>query len=220
MSTSEFDRLLAVLENPIRRRIIHRLSESPSYPLEISGDLGVHQQLITKHLKVMEDAEVVDSEKESSPHGPDRRMYDLTKSMSLTIDFAPDLYAARMFSFEDAALSQPESLGELNDQLDHLSKIKPIDGINPFAKLIADIDKRVDELEVERVVLLNLRSMVMREAKECIKGKGVSLTESKIIHHILNNNQVKPREISGSLDMGEEVVTRILDRLKEKSILR
>jgi len=209
-----------VVENPIRRKIIQRLSQEPTYPLELSRDLGIHQPLVAKHLNVMGEAEVVDAKTESSPYGPERKRYHLTKTVSLTIDFSPDLFSVRMSSFRDAPLSSKYESSKFRERLDRLStKDAGVGGINPFADLIADIDKEVAELEDKRAVLLYLRSLAMRAAKESIKGRDMSIRERTVAYHILNSNERTARNISKSLDMREEAAKRILDRLREESIL-
>ena len=118
MSKTETDKMLTVLGNTTRREIIQRLSQEASYPLELSADLQMHQQLITKHLKMMEKAEVVEVTKESSPYGPDRRMYSLAASVSLSIDFSPDLYNTRMFSLDEVSMSPKHEVAvDLRDRL-------------------------------------------------------------------------------------------------------
>ena len=49
----ELDEILSVLENPIRRRILQKLSRESNYPLQISKELNVSQQAIMKHLRVL-----------------------------------------------------------------------------------------------------------------------------------------------------------------------
>ena len=66
----------------------------------MSKELGFSQQLVAKHLDAMEGTGLVSSLMEESPHGPRRREYLLNKSISLTIDFAPNLFRARLFSFD------------------------------------------------------------------------------------------------------------------------
>lgn len=218
--SNELDAVLAVLGNPVRRRIIKRLSEEASYPLELSGDLSVNQQLITKHLKVMEDVQVVRGERESSPYGPARRMYNLIKSVSLTIDFSPDLFGARILSFGDISpSSRSEKIGEFEDRLGDLSS-EDAKVIDPFAELISDIDRRIGDLESERAGLLHIRSAVMRAAKESIRGKDVSISEKMVAYHILNRNIKNANRISKSLDLRKDTTTQILNRLRDESILR
>jgi predicted transcriptional regulator len=138
------------------------------------------------------------------------------------IDFSPDLYNVRLSSFEDIPLpSKYQTSGEFRDRLDDISKKdRRLEGINPYVDLIADIDRRIGELEDERTVLLYLRSLAMRAAKEDIKGRNMPLRERMVAYYILNDNERTARNISGSLDMREEAVKRILNRLREESILR
>lgn len=214
--------MLTVLENPVRRRIIQRLSQEPSYSLELAGQIGAQQQLVAKHLKVMEEADLVEASREASPRGPDRRMYGLTKSVSLTIDFSPELYGAHMLSLENVPLSsRHEEAREFEERVNRLSGETRLQaGINPYAELIADIDRRVEELDAERAVLLRLRSHAMRAAKDNILGRAASPRERLVIYHILNRNERRASEISKSLDIKKEIIARILDRLRAASILR
>ena len=69
MEDHELDTLLGVLENPIRRRIVKRLSQGPSYALQLAKELGLGQPLVAKHLEMMEGAGVVSSLREPSETG-------------------------------------------------------------------------------------------------------------------------------------------------------
>src|SRR5271157_1987712 len=99
MSQAELDSVLGTVENPIRRRIIARLSQEPNYQLQLSKELGLSQQLVAKHLVTLEGAGLVSSVFEDSPRGPQRKEYLLKKSFSVTVDLAPNLFRARVFSF-------------------------------------------------------------------------------------------------------------------------
>ena len=46
MKQEELDSVLQVIENPVRRRIIKRLSHGPSYALQLSKELSLGQPLV------------------------------------------------------------------------------------------------------------------------------------------------------------------------------
>jgi ArsR family transcriptional regulator len=96
----DLDGLLKILENPIRRRVIERLSQEPNYSLRLSKELGLGQQLVTKHLNLMEDAGLVTTKNQLSPSGPQRRVFNLAKSFSIIIDVGPHLYKQNIIAFE------------------------------------------------------------------------------------------------------------------------
>src|SRR5712691_5270486 len=99
MRQEELDSVLQVIENPVRRRIMKRLSQGPSYALQLSKELGLGQPLVAKHLFVMERAGLVTPTVESSPNGPERKRYSLAKSLSITMDLAPNLFMERGVAF-------------------------------------------------------------------------------------------------------------------------
>src|SRR5271170_6416265 len=114
------DSILLAVENPVRRKILRKLSKAPSYQLQMSKELGFSQQLVAKHLDAMEDTGLVSSLMEESPHGPKRKEYLLNKSVSLSIDFAPNLFRARVYSF-DAPETDPS--GDPNDMFRSLAEV-------------------------------------------------------------------------------------------------
>jgi DNA-binding transcriptional ArsR family regulator len=98
---ADIDVILAVLENPIRRRILKKLSTDTNYPLQLARELNVSQQAIMKHLKVLEDADFVSSvEEPSDKGGPPRKVYVPTKRFSIRIDLGPNTYEENFYAFE------------------------------------------------------------------------------------------------------------------------
>ena len=113
-----------ILENPTRRFIIKRLSEEPNYPLQLAKDLGLGQQLVAKHLRVMEDAGMVESSVEASPYGPKRRIYTLNKNMSVTLDVSTHFFKTKIVFF-DAEPEREEISGTSAFLLDKMDETYP-----------------------------------------------------------------------------------------------
>jgi predicted transcriptional regulator len=218
MRERELDSVLQVIENPVRRRIIKRLSQEASYALQLSKELGLGQPLVAKHLSIMEKAGLVASVLESSPSGPERRRYSLTKSISITMDVAPHLFKERAISFSTspparrAATRQASApMGErvrealaAHDQRSRLSLL---------SKLLNDVDSRIGAVEEERVDLLSSRNELMTEAAKIV-GNLEDLDTRRVVFHILEEHDREVESISRSLDMREMVVRSILDELE------
>jgi DNA-binding transcriptional ArsR family regulator len=56
---AELDRSFLALSHPVRRAIVERLVTGPANVGQASNGLGVSKPAVTKHLKVLEDAGVV-----------------------------------------------------------------------------------------------------------------------------------------------------------------
>lgn len=213
---SKLDVLLTILENPARRKIIGRLSQGPSYPLEIAKEVGIDQQLVVAHLKSMERNGIVKSRMEASPVGPKRRIYFLSQSAYLTVSFGPYLYDEKYFTFE----TLPNKLSkDAIDFLERMEEIKDKDSQNtlePIADLISDIDKKLASLEDEKAVILYIRNLAMKQASKAFEKEKTTPNERRILHFILDEQSNDVDEISKTLNLREALVRDILAKLKKE----
>lgn len=206
-----------ILENPTRRFIIKRLSEEPNYPLQLAKDLGLGQQLVAKHLRVMEDAGMVASSVEDSPYGPKRRIYTLNRNMSVTLDVSTHFFKTKIVFFD--AEPEREEISDtsafLMDKMDEtLEHQKQQEIITPLTKIISEIDKQLEALESERAILLYIRNFAMKEASHIIEPFKNSDTR-RIIRYALDEHDISVENISKSLNLREDVVRQALSKLKK-----
>jgi predicted transcriptional regulator len=203
--------------NPTRRRIIKRLSQEPSYPSQLSKELGIGQALVAKHLEALEDVGVVKSSMEESPYGPRRRQYLLSRSVSVTVDFAPHFFNAQVLSFSTV----PESRGMSSDAADLMNRVNGIPEnasrngkFGLYSSLLADIDGKLDELQDERSILLYIRNYVMKEVAKLIQVADRTTDEKKVLYHVLDGHNRNVQRISECLNLRESLVRRILAEIR------
>ncbi|MBR2255451.1 MAG: helix-turn-helix domain-containing protein [Candidatus Methanomethylophilaceae archaeon] len=137
---NDIDELLSVVENPTRRRILESLVRSPSYPLQLSKELGISQQAVMKNLVIMEQNGLVVSYRENSTLGPMRTVYTPSTEFTVVIDLHAGMFSARI-------LEPPQQSGEADT-----------DDLEEALGRIQDIDARIRELEDERTTLLQERN--------------------------------------------------------------
>ena len=68
VNSRQLDQSFLALSHPIRRGIVERLGQGRATVGEASRDFGVSKPAISKHLKVLEDAGVVEREVEGRSH--------------------------------------------------------------------------------------------------------------------------------------------------------
>jgi len=213
------DSVLLTVENPVRRKIIRQLSKEPSYQLRISKELGFSQQLVAKHLDSMEDTGVVSSQMEASPHGPKRKEYLLNRSISLTIDFAPNLFRARVVEFDPIPeLDLSSSSGEVFRMLAEVMQ-RPEENrkLRPLASLVKEIDKKLADIEDERSVLLYLRNLAMKAVSKAVGGGSTGGWDEKgVVNQLVDENEKGLRAAFKGLNMGDAWVREILAELEKE----
>ena len=217
MDKEELDSALQVMENPVRRKIIKRLSQEPAYALQLSKELGLGQPLVAKHLATMENAGLVKAVSEDSPSGPRRKLYSLAKGISITMDVGPNLFIARGMAF--GARPGKEKTSQEVSQIRH--KVQhAIEGDDESKKLsllseaLDEVDRRMDEIEQERFELLRVRNLAMREAS-MVASKIDELDTRRVLFHILDEHDRGVERISEALNLRELSVKSILEELEE-----
>jgi predicted transcriptional regulator len=217
MSESELDAVLGTVENPTRRMIIARLSEEPNYQLQLSKELKISQQLVAKHLATMEDAGLVSTISQDSPRGPQRKEYLLKKSFSVTVDLAPNLFRARMFSF--GAVPGVQENDERAQMVAQVSEVlrypEGASRIRPLTKVVAEVDKKLKEMEEERAVLLYVRSLALREAARITTSLS-SDDRRKVLRYLMREDGDGIGSMSASLGLQKQVVGEILEEIEKE----
>jgi ArsR family transcriptional regulator len=95
-SVRDFGLILDIIGNNTRRKILATLAREPMYFNPLAKEIGVGQQAILRHMKALEDIELVASYAERSNLGaPDRKYYRLNSSFSLTISISQDFFLNR-----------------------------------------------------------------------------------------------------------------------------
>jgi ArsR family transcriptional regulator len=217
MEQSELDLMLELLENPIRRKIVERLSQEPSYSLQISKELGLGQQLVSSHLDLMEEAGLVESSMQESPTGPKRRAFLLSKSVSVTIDVGPHLFNVEMHSFDDAPKGEtPAVASSFKEEIERI--LKHPDGkkkIGEFVKFFSDIDKKIGEFENARAALLSVRNLAMQRVSAILSQSSRTPEERRVLYHIMSEDDKTIENLSETLNIREAVIREMLKELQK-----
>jgi ArsR family transcriptional regulator len=213
---NNIDSILTMVENPVRRKIIKRLSQEPSYPLELSKELGMGQQLVAAHLGIMERKGLLGSSTQTSPVGPSRKIYFLKKSVYLSVGFGPHLYSEQILSFDTLPSEISEEAEEFISRIRSIQKSSQQARMSTLSDLISEIDLQLDNVEAEKAVLLYVRNLAMKQAVEAMDRTDKTHEERRVLHFILDERSQEVESIAAALNLRESVIREILQSLKKE----
>lgn len=183
----------------------------------MAKELGLGQQSVAKHLKVMEESGLVKSNPQNSPTGPQRRVFGLAKSLSITVDVAPHLFKQDIVFFDLKSKTRqiPEPLESLIERKNNIEACPDWKNkLKPYAKLLSEIDLKLETLEGKRVQLLSIRNLIMRDFSEIIQKIRDSNTR-RVFHLALDEHDQSVRRISQALNLREEIVQQVIQKIKK-----
>ena len=218
---TDFEKVVDVLGNPVRRRLIEKLSEAPDYTLRLSNELNIHQQLAAKHMKVLKNAELVDVIRQKSKKGADKNVFSLNKFYSLQIDFSPNLYNQRLISFNNPSLwtTADDYMDRLEDKVTDLGDEESgIDKINPLGNIVQSIDDELESLEKRRARLLYIRNLAMNASVQALDE--LDRKKRQVMHFILNQGSTTVNAISRHMNLREETIKDLVSDLENEDIVR
>lgn len=194
----DLDRLLNVMENPTRRRILEALVREPHYPLRLSKALGISQQAVSKNLSIMEREGIIVSYRESSSQGPDRTIYEPNMEFTIVMDMRSGMFRTNLFlpaSGGDGAEGETEGRG-----------------LEEAREAISGIDGELREIERRRLELVEERgrliSSVMSRAPYGYRN---------LMYEMLDRPDDTPEEISARLDADEDDIRHMMADAKNAS---
>jgi len=147
----EIDAILRAIENHTRREILRMLVEGRQYALRMAKELRTSQQAVMKHLDVLEEQNIIrKAGEERSDKGAPRKLYEISKSFSLFVDFAPGIFDIREYSIDDVDISDMEMEFEGMD----------------YGEILKKIEEEIREIETRRIKLIKLKEKIIRDLME------------------------------------------------------
>jgi ArsR family transcriptional regulator len=198
---SQLDILLSIIENPTRRRILQELVREPHYPLQLSKELGVSQQAVIKHLKILEDNDLVSCYMEESDlGGPQRKRYVPIMKFTLIVDVGPTYFNAELL---DVDLSRGNDGNETMDehQLEDIGL-----GVSRLRGLISQIDDELGKLQIRRGELVELKERVLSDARRLVEENLDDYQLRRILYEYIHRPEFDLIRIARELTLRDEVV--------------
>ncbi len=218
---SDLDTLLSVIENPTRRRILEALVREPHYSLQLSKELGMSQQAIMKHMKVLEESELVRSyPEESDQGGPTRKLYVPTTKFTIIVDFGPGLFNTAIIRL---ALDQmSNSLLEMHAQTEgseqeggrDLADVS--DKILELRETVAQVDQELEGLQQKRALLIETKEKALEEAGRVVEEQIDDYQARRIIYEFIQKPELELEELASDLGIRDDIVERTLEQINRR----
>lgn len=161
---TDIDRLLSMIENPTRRRILEALAVEPHYPLQLSKKLGVSQQAVMKNLALMEQNGMVTSYRVESNMGPMRTLYVPNEDFTLVIDM-------HTCTFRTTLITAPDDEGESLENHGCRDGEGPLEDYYCYDEevYIGKLDSEIERLDRKRAQLVKERDMLVESLMKRIR---------------------------------------------------
>ena len=142
MESSEMGKLLDILGNETRRRILILLTKRPYFVSELSQELGVGQKAVLEHLRILESAGLIEGRTEKIPRGRPRKYYTIKRGFRLEVLLTPYTFGTEMYEPK-----KPRRTTEYMQARELIKSTEPVEAkIGELLQFLGEIERRVDEV--------------------------------------------------------------------------
>ncbi|ASJ05084.1 MULTISPECIES: ArsR/SmtB family transcription factor [Thermococcus] len=169
-SNKNMGRLLDILGNETRRRILILLTKRPYFVSELSQELGVGQKAVLEHLRILESAGLIEGRTEKIPRGRPRKYYTIKRGFRLEVLLTPYAFGTEMYEPK-----KPRQTKEYAQARALIKSTEPVEAkIDELLTFLTEIQERIEEIirtkqELEEVRLLTetyIENLFRRIAQE------------------------------------------------------
>ncbi|ASJ03344.1 transcriptional regulator [Thermococcus profundus] len=153
---SDMGRLLDILGNETRRRILILLTRRPYYVSELSQELGVGQKAVLEHLKILKSAGLVEERTEKIPRGRPRKYYTIRRGFRLEVMLTPYVFGTELY--EPRKIRAGEVYSEARELIKSTEPAE--EKVRELVEFLGQIEERLREMLEAKRELEEVRLMV------------------------------------------------------------
>jgi predicted transcriptional regulator len=179
------------------------------------------QQAIMKHMKVLEESDLVRSyPEESDQGGPTRKLYVPTTKFTIIVDFGPGLFNTAIIRL---ALDQmSDSLLDMHAQADEprqesgMDLADVSDKVLELRQTVARVDRDLDGLQQKRALLIATKEKALEEAGRMVEEQIEDYQSRRIIYEFIQKPELELEELASDLGIRDDVVIRTLEQINRR----
>ncbi|MBN2230754.1 MAG: ArsR family transcriptional regulator [Candidatus Thorarchaeota archaeon] len=187
--TDYLDTVFKALGHITRRRILRLLAQRPYYPYELSKALGFTSRVIIKHLEVLENARIVETEAGETSLGPERTYYKLRSGFGLSTTILPNSFAVHLRPHKTRITTIRARISIPKESYD-------VRAVRVLLQEIEKINRQISALEDRSLQLINQRGYYIRKIQEIMEECSWDDESCRLVRQHINPVAVDDRDTS------------------------
>lgn len=202
-SPDYLDSVFKALGHMTRRRILRLLAQRPYYPYELSKALGFTSRVIIKHLEVLENAGLVETEAGETSLGPERTYYRLRAGFGLSTTILPNSFIVHL-------RPQQHTITTIRTSVVMPKVRTDVAAVRLLLNELDQINTQMRSLEERRLKLANQRGQVIRRIEDIMQECHWDNESCKIVRKYINPIAVDDE------DIGEDPLEKVMDIFEKR----
>lgn len=192
---AEMGKLLDILGNKTRRKILILLTKRPYFVSELSQELGVGQKAVLEHLRVLKSAGLIEERTEKIPRGRPRKYYTIRRGFRLEVMLTPYIFGTEIY--EPMEVRKTSVYSEAQRLIKSTEPTE--EKVRELVEFLKGVEKRLSEMLELKRELEEVRLMVETYIENLLRR--VAQEDERLFREIMHEIEPKlPKRILTNLN--------------------
>ena len=150
------DKIFLALKSETRRKILEMLAAEPMYLTQLAYQLELGQQAIFRHLQMLEDAGLLESNFKDAGQGAPRRYYQIKRAVRVEVQISPEMFDVELFDVPRIDIKTPKDFPELAKVVSRCNELSRLpnshEKLSEYSELLKQLGKELEKINIAKSI--------------------------------------------------------------------
>ena len=222
---SDPDKIFLALKSDTRRKILSMLASEPMYLTQLAFSLKLGQQAIFRHLQLLEEAGLLDSDFKDAGQGAPRRYYQIARAVRVEVQISPEMFDVGMFDVPRVEVKTPKDFPELAEIVTKCSELGKTpnskEKLSVLSDLLKDLSKELNKVNIAKSIAEATYSNIRRQIRAIAFDLLPQRIDQRIIQTLASRGgELTIEDLSLILNLTEETIEERMIELDKAGLIK
>ena len=219
------DKIFLALKSNTRRKILSMLASEPMYLTQLAFNLNLGQQAIFRHLQLLEEAGLLDSDFKDAGQGAPRRYYQIARAVRVEVQISPEMFDIGLFDVPKVEVKTPKDFPELAEIVTKCAELEKTpnskEKLSVYSNLLKDLSKELNKVNIAKSIAEATYSNIRRQIRAIAFDLLPQRIDQRIIQTLASRGgELTIEDLSLILNLTEETIEERMIELDETGLVK
>jgi len=195
------------------------------YLTQLAFNLNLGQQAIFRHLQLLEEAGLLDSDFKDAGQGAPRRYYQIARAVRVEVQISPEMFDIGLFDVPKVEVKTPKDFPELAEIVTKCAELGKTpnskEKLSVYSNLLKDLSKELNKVNIAKSIAEATYSNIRRQIRAIAFDLLPQRIDQRIIQTLASRGgELTIEDLSLILNLTEETIEERMIELDETGLVK